>query len=128
VNEQQKRFADYYIESGNASESYQRAGYKAKGNVAEAAASRLLRNVKVMEYIEQRNKQLANDRIISMEEVKKFWSDTIWNDEADLKHRLKASEYIAKTNAAFIEKQEVKSDVDATITVKMEGELDEWAK
>jgi phage terminase small subunit len=128
LSEQQKKFADYYIESGNASESYQRAGYKAKGNVAEAAASRLLRNVKVQTYIEERNKQLENDRIVTMEEVKQFWSETIRDVGADLKHRLKASEYIAKTNAAFIEKQEVKADVDATITVKMEGELDEWSK
>jgi len=128
MNEQQKRFADYYIQSGNASEAYRQAGYKGKGNVAEAAASRLLRNVKVVEYIEERNKQLEDDRIVSMEEVKRFWSDTIRDTEADLKHRLKASEYIAKTNAAFIEKQEVKSDVDATITVKMEGELGEWSK
>jgi phage terminase small subunit len=128
LSEQQKKFADFFIESGNATEAYRRAGYKSKGSAAEANASRLIRNDKVQEYIQERNKQLENDRIISMEEVKKFWSETIWNEEADLKHRLKASEYIAKTNAAFIEKQEVKSDIDATITVKMEGELDEWSK
>lgn len=128
LSEQQKKFADFYIETGNASESYQRAGYKAKGNVAEASASRLLRNVKVQTYIEDRNKQFENERIVTMEEVKRFWSETIRDGQADLKHRLKASEYIAKTNAAFIEKQEVKADVDATITVKMEGELDEWSK
>ena len=107
LSEQQKKFADYYIESGNASESYQRAGYKAKGNVAEAAASRLLRNVKVIEYITERNKQLENARIADMEEVKQFWTLTMRSGEADLKDRLKASEYIAKTNAAFIEKQEI---------------------
>jgi phage terminase small subunit len=35
-----KQFADYYIESGNATESYKRAGYKAKGKSAEVNASR----------------------------------------------------------------------------------------
>ena len=119
LTDQQKRFADYYIESGNASESYQRAGYKAKGNVAEAAASRLLRNVKVVEYIKERNKQLENKRIITMEEVKQFWSETIQNEELDYKHRLKASEYIAKTNAAFIEKQQITGEMTQNINTDL---------
>ncbi|MGK5506724.1 terminase small subunit [Brevibacillus formosus] len=33
----QQKFADYYIETGNATEAYRRAGYTGKGNVAEAA-------------------------------------------------------------------------------------------
>lgn len=124
LTDQQKKFADYYIETGNASESYQRAGYKAKGNVAESAASRLLRNVKVLTYIEQRNKQLGSNRIADMEEVKEFWTNTLRNDKVDLRERLKASEYIAKTNAAFIEKREV----DASMTITIEGDVKEWAK
>lgn len=107
LSEQQKKFADLYIASGNAKQAYIEAGYKAKGNAAEASASRLLRNVKVATYIEERNNSLQNDRIADMEEVKRFWSDTVRDAEVDLKHRLKASEYIAKTNAAFIEKREV---------------------
>lgn len=117
LTEQQKKFADYYIESGNASESYQRAGYKAKGNVAEAAASRLLRNVKVSEYLKQRNKQLESHRIADMEEVKRFWSDTIRDVNLDLKHRLKASEYIAKTNGSFIEKQQITGEMQQNVSV-----------
>jgi phage terminase small subunit len=111
MDERQKKFADYYIQTGNASESYQRAGYKAKGNVAESAGSRLLRNVKVIEYIKERNKQIVSDRIADMEEVKIFWTITMRNHESELKDRLKASEYIAKTNAAFIE------NVNANLTV-----------
>ncbi|MDF2857905.1 MAG: Terminase small subunit, partial [Neobacillus sp.] len=44
LNIKQKKFADFYIQTGNATESYLRAGYKAEGNAAEASASRLLRN------------------------------------------------------------------------------------
>jgi phage terminase small subunit len=118
MDERQKRFADLYIQTGNASESYQRAGYKAKGNVAEAAASRLLRNVKVIKYIAERNKQLESDRIANMEEVKTFWTNTMRNGEADLKDRLKASEYIAKTNAAFIEKQQITGEMQQNVNVQ----------
>lgn len=107
LSEQQKKFADLYIASGNAKQAYIEAGYKARDNVAEASASRLLRNVKVTTYIEERNKDLESDRISDMEEVKQFWSETMRNAEVELKDRLKASEYIAKTNAAFIEKREV---------------------
>lgn len=116
MNEQQKRFADYYIETGNATESYKRAGYKAKGNVAEVNASRLLRNAKVQEYIVERNKQLESDRIADMEEVKTFWTNTMRNNEVELKDRLKASEYIAKTNAAFIEKQQITGEMTQHIS------------
>jgi phage terminase small subunit len=119
LSEQQKKFADYYIESGNASESYQRAGYKAKGNVAEVNASRLLRNAKVQEYIKERNKLLESDRIANMEEVKTFWTNTMRNGNADLKDRLKASEYIAKTNAAFIEKQQITGEMTQNINTDL---------
>lgn len=115
ITEQQQRFADLYLSSGNAKQSYIGAGYKVKDNVAESSASRLLRNVKVMAYIEQQNKALQSDRIADMEEVKRFWTDTLRNEEEDPKHRLKASEYIAKTNAAFIEKQVVTGEMTTNI-------------
>ncbi|MFP5110228.1 terminase small subunit [Neobacillus sp. C211] len=53
LNIKQKKFADYYIETGNAAESYKRAGYEAEGNAAEVNASRLLRNAKVLAYIKE---------------------------------------------------------------------------
>jgi len=115
LSEQQKKFADYFIESGNATEAYRRAGYKSKGAAAEANASRLIRNDKVQEYIAKRNKQLESDRVASMEEVKQFWTNTMRDNEAEIKDRLKASEYIAKTNAAFIEKQQITGEMTQNI-------------
>jgi phage terminase small subunit len=125
LTEKQKRFADYYIETGNATEAYHRA-YGGKRTTADANGTKLLGNTRVKQYIEERNKQLENDRIVTMEEVKRFWSDTIRDNAADLKHRLKASEYIAKTNAAFIEKQQISGGTDNTLTVVFdEGMNDE---
>lgn len=98
LTEKQKRFADYYISSGNAEEAAKKAGYNARGNT-----TKLLQNTTIQNYIKERNKLLENDRIANMEEVKQFWTNTMRNNEADLKDRLKASEYIAKTNAAFID-------------------------
>lgn len=125
LSEQQKRFADLYITSGNATQSYIEAGYKARGNAAEVSACRLLRNVKVVEYIEQRNKQLENSRIACMEEVKQFWSETMRNRNHDLKDRLKASEYIAKTNAAFLDKVQHSGGTESKLTVVFDPGLDD---
>lgn len=55
---QQSRFVDEYLKDLNATQAYIRAGYKAKGNAAESAAVRLLRNVQVQDAIQER----MNDR------------------------------------------------------------------
>lgn len=46
-----------------------------------------------------------------MTEVKQFWTETMRNNMYDPKDRLKASELIAKTNGAFIEKVEHSGNV-----------------
>ena len=52
LTDQQRRFVEEYLIDLNASAAYKRAGYKAKGNSAEVAATRLLRNVQVQDAIE----------------------------------------------------------------------------
>jgi phage terminase small subunit len=101
INAKQKKFADEYIKTGNAELSAKIAGYNARGNT-----TKLLQNTTIIEYIKQRNKQLDKATIADMTEVKEFWSNTLRDNNIDLRERLKASEYIAKTNAAFIEKVE----------------------
>ena len=48
------RFVDEYLIDLNSTKAYIRAGYKARGNVAETAAARLFRNVQVQEAIQER--------------------------------------------------------------------------
>jgi len=113
LKEKQKVFADNYIKSGNAYRSAVKAGYSenyAKGNVIK-----LLENVSVKKYIEERNKLLEDSRIADMREVKQFWTNTMRDDEVDKKDRLKASEYIAKTNAAFVDKVEQTGELGINI-------------
>ncbi|MEX2395884.1 MAG: terminase small subunit [Balneolales bacterium] len=121
LTEKQKRFADYYIETGNGSESYKRV-YKSckKDETARANSSRLLTNDNVREYIQERNTQLEDDRIADMKEVKRFWTDTLRTQENDYKDRLKASEYIAKTNGAFLEKVEHSGGLDIKVSLPQE--------
>lgn len=113
----QKQFTEEYVKTGNAYESYIKV-YNCKQKVAEASSSRLLSNVKVLEYIEELNKALMSPKIADMTEIKEFWTNTLRDTELDRKDRLKASEYIAKTNAAFIERQELAITEIPKITLK----------
>lgn len=70
LTEKQKKFADNYIETGNATQSYIDAGYKAsKRYVAEANARKLLGNYSVKNYIEERMKEISSKRIMGATEA-----------------------------------------------------------
>ena len=111
----QQAFADYYIQTGNATESYKKA-YESckKDESAMVNGSKLLRNAKVVKYIEERQKEIDSTRTADMKEVKEFWSQTMRDVGNTMKDRLKASELIARTSGAFLEKVEVKGEVKTT--------------
>ncbi|MEJ8548175.1 terminase small subunit [Brevibacillus borstelensis] len=134
LTEKQKKFADYYIETGNATEAYRRAGYTGRGNVAEAAASRLLSNVKVREYIDNLIAQKDSERIASQDEILEFLTSvlrgqvkeqfplglgmgeqTLVKKELDGKDRIKAAELLGKRYAMWTDKQQVDSNVAVQI-------------
>lgn len=58
ISDQQAKFAEHVVNGENRTEAYRRSGYTGEGAVAWAAASRLLRNVKVSRYI----RHLRNER------------------------------------------------------------------
>jgi len=70
LTEKQKRFADYYIETGNATESARRAGYKGKN--LNNVASENLAKVGVKSYIDEKLKILQDERTASAKEVLEF--------------------------------------------------------
>ncbi|MDT2551747.1 terminase small subunit [Lactococcus petauri] len=67
LTEKQKKFADYYIELGNATQAAIKAGYSAK--YANTNASKLLQNTTIKSYIDERMEQLASKRIMSAQEA-----------------------------------------------------------
>ena len=106
----QKAFADYFIECGNGSEAAKRAGYSEK--TAAATASRLLTNVNVSAYIEERMAQQDAARVASADEVLRFYSSVMRGQEKDafgldpsLADRLKAADSLMKRYAIGAEKQ-----------------------
>ena len=67
LTEKQKRFADYYIELGNATQAAIKAGYSKK--YAGQNVDKLLKNTNLKKYIEERLEQLASERIMSAQEA-----------------------------------------------------------
>ena len=109
LNARQKAFCEYFVASGNATESARKAGYSE--SYAMNRIHELMKSVGICGYIEELNKEVKDKRIADMTEVKEFWTNILRNSDAKMQDRLKASEYIAKTNGAFLDKVEVKGEV-----------------
>lgn len=140
----QKAFADYYIELGNATESYIRAGYKAtKREVAEANARKLLANNSVKTYIDERLKEISSKRIAKAEEVLEYLTRVLRGEETEqvvvtenigdymseartvdkeisAKDKIKAAELLGKRYRLFTEKVELEGSVPVQIVDDIE--------
>ncbi|RMC35983.1 terminase small subunit [Lactobacillus sp. ESL0236] len=80
----QKKFADEYIKSGNATEAYVNAGYKVKNNeTARANASRMLTNANVKAYIESRMKRLESAKLASAKEVLEYLTSVMRGEQTE---------------------------------------------
>lgn len=109
----QRAWIDYYKQGKTATEAARLAGYK-PDNAKVIGAQNL---TKLNQYISDRDELLDRARVADMAEINAFWSDTMRDDTADIKDRLKASELRARSIGAFIERREI---VGAqTITVKL---------
>lgn len=81
LTEKQKRFADYYLETGNGAEAARRAGYKEKN--ADNMASENLRKPAIMKYIAERRRQMDEKRIATVDEVLLFFSQVMRGEVKD---------------------------------------------
>ena len=79
LTERQKRFCDYYLECGNATEAARRAGYKAK--TARVQASRLLAKANISEYL--RTFSEDKERIATAEEVLETFTRILRREEVE---------------------------------------------
>ena len=142
----QKAFANFYIELGNATEAYIKAGYKvSKREIAEVEGCKLLRNPKVDEYIKERMKQIENDRIAKVEEVLAFLTSgmrgelqeevistetidgmikpVIIRKQISAKEQVKCAELLGKRYRLFTDK--VEADVNQVVVFSGEDELED---
>src|SRR5687768_7817859 len=76
----QQRFAAEYCVDLNATAAYKRAGYNARGNAAEACASRLLSKAKVQQAIHEKEKTVARRCEITAENTLREASALAFSD------------------------------------------------
>jgi phage terminase small subunit len=121
LTEKQKRFIDYYIETGNATEATRMAGYK--GNNLNRVASENLS--KLDKYIKERLEEKDNSRIASQDEVLEYLTKVMRGEEKDqfgldasLQDRTKCAELLGKRYGAFVDKKDV--DVKTEIRVELD--------
>lgn len=105
LTERQKRFADYYIELGNACQAASKAGFNRN------YGAMLKQNSVVKAYIEQRLSQLDDQRIATAREVLTYLTGVMRGDEPDAEDgkkgdrtsRMKAAELLGKRLGIFNE-------------------------
>lgn len=68
MNLKQQRFVDHYIETGNAAESYKKAGYSFNNrNTLDVSSCQLLSNPKIGAEVSRRRKELVDASTIRIE-------------------------------------------------------------
>lgn len=127
MTERQKRFAEYYAQSGNTVQSALRAGYSE--NYANARAHELLGNVGVAEYIRELSERAQDERIMTAKERQALLSDIAKDGGNDPADRIRAVDTLNKMTGEYVAKiqAEVKtSDKLADVFAQIGGEgLDE---
>lgn len=137
MTEKQKRFCDFYIETGNAKEAAIRAGYSEK--TAKQIGQENLTKPDLRAYIDERLAELKNERTADAQEVLEYLTAVMRGEykEATLigvgegaqavvdidvgaKDRLKAAELLGKRHVLFTDKVDLQT---GDIVIKV-GEWD----
>lgn len=135
LTEKQKRFADYYIETGNATQAAVKAGYSKK--YANTNANKLLQNTTIKNYIDEKLEEMSSKRIASANEVMELLTsaargeleeEVVVVENADgfseartikkkigARDRIKAAELLGKRYRLWTDKVEVKGMVPVVI-------------
>lgn len=100
LTEKQRRFVDYYIELGNATEAAKKAGYAEKAAYATGAEN--LRKPQIKSAIDARLKELEDKRIAKADEVLEFLTATLRGDTKEERVVVESTS-LGKSKARIIE-------------------------
>lgn len=122
----QKKFCEYYIQSGNATDAARKAGYSKKS--AEAIGLENLGKPVISAYIAQRVANQDKQLVADADEVLRFYSAVMRGEvkdqglDASLTDRLKAGDSLMKRYAAGGMKKNESEDDPITKSLKEEAE------
>ena len=142
----QKAFAEYYIETGNATESAIRAGYSKK--TARVIGQENLLKPALKSYIDEKMKELESKRIAKAEEVLEYLTRVLRGEEKEqvvvtenigdfmseakvvdkeisAKDKIKAAELLGKRYRLFVDKVEKYSNINVNSTTKLDSILNQ---
>lgn len=115
LNPKQQAFVDAY--AGDGVDAARKAGYSGTPQVLAITASKLLRVPKVRDAVEARRAKKANAAIATREERQSFWTSVMRDADGSMFDRLKASELLGKSEADFIERQELSAPSGISISI-----------
>lgn len=141
LTEKQKRFCDYYIETGNATEAARKAGYSKKTSYSIGQEN--LKKPEIKAYINEKLEQLQDARTASAKEVLEMLTSSMRGElkeevvvvegtgdgcsdarivekQIGLKDRIKAAELLGKRYMLFTDKV----NITGTVPVMIVGEDD----
>lgn len=136
LTEKQKRFADYYIETGNITEAATRAGYSKK--TARVIGQENLLKPAIKGYIDEKMEAMQDERTASAKEVLEFLTKSMRGEikeevvvvegtgdgtseartikkQIGLRDRIKSAELLGKRYRLFTDKVEVEGAVPVMI-------------
>ena len=123
MNERQKRFVDYYVQTGNASEAARLAGYSKR--IANRIGAENLSKPVIQREIARRLDELKTQRTADTQEILEHLTSVIRGEVSEEvvtnsgkkfvakvteRDRLKAAEMLLKVQGAFRDKIDVKVD------------------
>lgn len=84
LNVRQEAFCLHYAKTGDATESYKAAGYKAKSaGAVYANANRLLKNDKVQARLQELAEEIASDKIASIKEIQEYLTSVMRREKKE---------------------------------------------
>lgn len=107
LNPRQKKFAEYYAQSGNAADSARKAGYSAK--YINSNVQKLLQNTAISAYIKELSEKAKDERILSAKDRQIMLSDIARNTSNEPSDRIKAVDTLNKMTGEYTVK------VDTTV-------------
>ena len=116
MNARQKKFAEFYAQSGNAVQSAIGAGYSTK--YANKLAYKLLENIGVAEYIRELTEKAQDERIMTAKERQAMLSD-IARGTAATQDRLRAVDILNKMTGEYVTK--IEGSISAEVNDPFKG-------
>lgn len=104
------------LNGGNGTQAYKDAGYKPSNDgSAAAAASRLLKNVKVQEMADELESETSTPFVLSIKDRKELLSKIGADKNCSANERINAIDKLNKMDGVYVQKQEITTAVPVVI-------------